>query len=515
MAFSRRSFAKALPFAGVSAMSLSELHAQGGVFNHGVASGDPLSDRVIIWTRVSPTSFFDNLPVEWVVAEDPAFSRIVRAGTTSTGAAFDYTVKVDVTRLNPGTTYYYRFTALGVTSVVGRTKTLPMGTLDRLRLAVCSCSNFPQGFFNSYRLIGQRADLDAVLHLGDYIYEYPEGGFGSGARLGRLPIPARETVTLEDYRLRLGQYRRDPDLQEAHRQHPWIVVWDDHESTNDAWRDGAQNHQPDTEGSWAVRRAASIQAWNEWMPVRETPFNGPGTIYRNFPFGNLADLVMLDTRLVGRDQQNRAQLADPNRQLLGVEQESWFLSQLSASAARSTRWRVIGQQVMMAQLVGPTGPFNVDQWDGYLAARNRFLSHLAANTINNNVVLTGDIHSSWATEISVNPFAAATAARQAVEFVGTSVTSNSGFEDPALAGPTEAQILGTHPHIRWVNLSRRGYMLVDINRDRAQAEWYFVRTITERRAEEDFGRAFATESGVSRLTQVTSPSSPKSAAPLA
>lgn len=239
MTLSRRSFYRTLSAAGIAASFLPEASAQNLTFRHGVASGDPLADRVILWTRVTPVAFQEVVSVEWIVAEDPALSKVVRRGVTSTGPLFDYTVKVDATRLEPGKTYYYQFTALGSSSPVGRTKTAPVGSLSRLRLAVVSCSNFPYGFFNAYRHLSQRADLDAVVHLGDYIYEYADGAYGSGASLNRVPFPNRETVTLSDYRLRYAQYRTDPDLQEAHRQHPWIIVWDDHESTNDSWKGGA------------------------------------------------------------------------------------------------------------------------------------------------------------------------------------------------------------------------------------------------------------------------------------
>jgi alkaline phosphatase D len=403
-----------------------------------------------------------------------------------------------------------------VPSPIGRTKTAPMGSLSRLRLAVVSCSKFPFGFFNAYRHLALRADLDAVVHLGDYIYEYADGVYGSGSSLNRVPFPPRETVTLSDYRQRYAQYRTDPDLQEAHRQHPWVIVWDDHESTNDAWKGGAENHQPETEGDWETRKAASIQAWMEWQPVRENVYEG-GTINRTIRFGNLADLIMLDTRLQGRDQQvgaNSPSLLDPTRTMLGRDQETWLNRQLSGSKARGARWRLLGQQTMMAQLLGPDGqPFSTDQWDGYPVARTQVLNYLAAEQIDNAVVLTGDIHSSWANEVAVNPFSPAAAERRAVEFVCTSVTS-PGIEDPVQAAQLEAGLLQT-PHIKYVNLTRRGYLLLDVDADRAQGEWYHVRTIRSRSPEADFARAFKTENGVSRLVAVSTPSSPKTgAAPL-
>jgi alkaline phosphatase D len=283
MPYTRRYFTTALAGAGPGVTFSPDLFAQSGAFPHGVASGDPLTDRVVVWTRVTIPNPGEFVTVEWDMASDPGFNRIVQRGITSTSAAYDYTVKVDVGRLQAGTTYYYRFILRGVgTSPIGRTKTLPLGSVSRLRFAVASCSNYPAGLFNAYRLIAGRADLDFVIHLGDYIYEYGEGTFGSGQTLGRIPSPNREIVTLGDYRMRYAQYRSDLDLQEVHRQHPFIVVWDDHESANDAWRDGAQNHQPDTEGEWAVRKAVATQAWHEWMPVRENP--SLGQIYRTFRF---------------------------------------------------------------------------------------------------------------------------------------------------------------------------------------------------------------------------------------
>jgi alkaline phosphatase D len=253
------------------------------------------------------------------------------------------------------------------------------------------------------------------------------------------------------------------------------------------------------------------------MPVRENP--SLGQIYRSFRFGDLVDLSMLDTRLAGRDRQvaaTSAAIADPNRSLLGAEQEEWFLRQLTNSKARSTRWRVVGQQVMMAQLLGANGaPFNPDQWDGYLASRNRFLDHLRAQAIDNVVVLTGDIHSSWANEIAVNPFSAGGNTPQAVEFVGTSVTSITGFEDPATAAATEGGVRSTHPHIKYVNLSKRGYLLVDVDRDRVQGEFYHLSTVRQRSTVEEFGRGFAAASGSNRLTEVTAPARPQNASPAA
>jgi alkaline phosphatase D len=511
MPISRRHFAQSMTAATTAVTATAQ---QTGIFRHGVASGDPLTNRVILWTRVTVAGD-ERVTVEWLVAEDAAMRRVVQRGVTSTNIGFDYTVKVDVTRLDPGRTYYYQFIANGVPSPVGRTKTLPVGNVARGRFAVVSCSNYPYGYFNAYRNIAARADLDFVTHLGDYIYEYGNQQYGDGAPLGRVPAPNKEITTLSDYRERYAQYRSDADLQEAHRQHPWIVVWDDHESANDAWVDGAQNHTPETEGDWNTRRAVAAQAWFEWLPVRENPYLG-GQIYRNFPFGNLMDLIMLDTRLAGRTQQvgaNGAGLLDGNRTLLGEEQEGWFFQQLSSSQSRGTRWRVVGQQVMMGQLLNPDGaPFNTDQWDGYPVARARLLGHLAASQIGNVTVLTGDIHSSWGNEVAGNPFVPGYRA-QAVEFVCPAVTS-PGIDDRAQATALQMQIGGTHPHVKYVELFRRGYLLMDVTPERVQGEWYHVRTIQERTRDEELGRVLFTAAGESRL-QAGTASAAGTGAPLA
>ena len=306
------------------------------VFRHGVASGDPLADRVILWTRVTPAAATGEVTVSWQVARDPKFGQVVSRGEARTGAARDFTVKVDVPRLAAGTTYYYRFESLGARSAIGRTRTLPREGVSRLRLGVVSCSNLPQGYFNAYACLARRADLDAILHLGDYIYEYPNKGYGDGTALGRIPSPDKEMVALQDYRARHAQYKADPDSQEVHRQHPFIVTWDDHEFTNNAWQGGAENHDPDQgEGDWSIRKAAAEQAYYEWMPIREDAQTKQSRIYRAFRFGDLATVYMLDTRVVGRDEQvlrdDTAAVELAGRQLLGAAQEGWLAEQMVTS----------------------------------------------------------------------------------------------------------------------------------------------------------------------------------------
>lgn len=501
----------------------------GSPFLHGVASGDPLDDRVVLWTRVSGDSGApETVVVAWVVSKDASFSRVVASGVTSTDESVDFTVKVDPSGLDAGTTYYYRFRALGHDSPIGRARTAPRGNVARARLAVVSCSNYPYGYFNAYAALARRADLDAVIHLGDYLYEYANGAYGDGTALGRVPTPDREIVTLSDYRARHAQYKTDADLQEAHRQHPFIVVWDDHEVTNDAWQNGAENHQAE-EGDFQERKAAAIQAYFEWMPIRAEKGDARGRVYRAFQYGKLLDLIMLDTRNAGRDQQpsdpcDFATIADPERQLLGQEQEAWFFAELTRSQRRGARWRLLGQQVMFAQLVNVLAPggciFNPDQWDGYAAARGRVLEKLASGGIDNVVVLTGDIHSSWASELTATPFDAAsydpTTGRGslAVELVTPGVTS-PGIDDATQAAQFGGAIRATHPHIKYVDLFHRGYALLDVTRERLQCEWYHVATIREPSTQETLANALQVESGSNHLTPAAASTARKDAPALA
>ena len=269
-----------------------------GLFQHGVASGDPMADRVILWTRVTPAAG-GTVSLDCVVATDATFSDVVVRRTLSTDVTVDYTVKTDVTGLQPATTYYYRFSSAGATSPIGRTRTLPARTATRLRLAVLSCSNLAQGYFNAYRRVAERADLDLVLHLGDYIYEH-----GASSGDVRVHEPAAETVTLGDYRTRYAQYRRDLDLQELHRQHPMIAIWDDHDIASNANVAGSQNHTEGAEGTWTARVAAALQAHYEWMPVRVVDAANPRKDYRSFSYGNLVDLMMLEERVLKENLRN-------------------------------------------------------------------------------------------------------------------------------------------------------------------------------------------------------------------
>lgn len=517
-AFNRRAFIAALTAAGMAPTTFAHSgHDRGGRdeirFAQGVASGDPLHDRVILWTRVTPRRAWDEVDGKWEVATDSKMRRVVSRGRFRTDVSRDFTVKIDADNLRPGRTYYYQFETQGMRSPVGRTRTLPVGRIEAARFAFVSCSNYPYGYFNAYRRVAERGDLDFVLHLGDYLYEYPLGGYANPVLTGiRDVVPANEIVTLADYRQRHALYKSDPDLQEAHRQHPFICVWDDHEATNDAWRDGAENHNPEEgEGDWQVRRRQAIRAYNEYMPVRSSSVFDD-RIYRRFRIGDLADLIMLDTRLHGRDLQaafktGQADLpvddpviSDASRTLLGWDQEQWLERQLWSSKQRGAAWRVLGQQVMMAQLSSTFGQtiINPDQWDGYRPARERLLRHLLDNEIANNVVLTGDIHSSWCSDLTLNPWDTAYdpttgAGVVGTEFVTPAVTSPGPIPDAATAAVVAGQLRSVSPHMKYIDLFRRGYGVLDITAERSQCEIYHVATIDAKDVGEQLAGVFVSE----------------------
>ncbi|MDT7837756.1 alkaline phosphatase D family protein [Aquabacterium sp. OR-4] len=545
---SRREFFKrsgAATVAAAATLPLSPLAgaATAAVFQHGVASGDPLADRVILWTRVTPPVLRSAISVQWLVATDAAFTRVVLRGQAKTHPARDYTVKVDAIGLQPGTTYYYRFTAEGADSPVGRTRTLPTGAVDHLRIAVASCSNHAYGLFNAYARIAERADLDLVLHLGDYLYEYGANQYGSL----RTPEPATEMVSLSDYRQRHAQYKRDADLQAAHRQHPFVCIWDDHEITNDTWKDGAENHQAATEGDYAARVAAGLQAYYEWMPIRAVDTRDLRKNHRAFKLGNLVDLLMLEERLSGRAQPLSATIATPfgngfvqagsfadaSRSLLGAEQESWLFNKLQTSTAR---WKMLGQGVMFAQLKLQGAPnaqgggvfLNSDQWDGYNPARNRVFDVIKGQTggppVGNVVVLTGDIHSSWAADLSQDPHNRDLASggydpvsgngSSAVEFVGTSISSPG--VDGDTSGNTANLLRGINPHFKFINLHKRGYMLLDVTPARVVGEFWHVDTVQSVSHVQTLAAAFEVREGSNRLqpaAQTTPKANPPALAP--
>ncbi|WP_026196063.1 alkaline phosphatase D family protein [Corynebacterium lubricantis] len=473
-----------------------------GVFMHGVASGDPLPASVILWTRVTPepgalpgSQLGGPVQVDWEVAVDPEFTQVVRRGSETTDASQDHTVHVDPFGLNPRTTYFYRFHALGFTSPVGTTKTAPAPTeaVDQLNLAVCSCANFESGYFQGYQDIADRAalgEIDLVVHMGDYLYEFASGEYPGKHGVVRTHTPMHTIRTLSDYRQRYGAYRRDASLQAAHGAVPWVVTWDDHEIADDAWEGGAKNHAQ-TDGDWYSRRDAAMQAYLEWLPVRGTSPSRGGKIYRSLSFGTLAEIHMLDLRSYrsAPGQFLPASRTDASRTIMGSEQFAWLHGRLSYSPAT---WDLIGTSVMMAPLnlkpldrsvakpladmvgidLGGT-PVNVDQWDGYVADRQRLLASLKGNT----VFLTGDIHSEWANHIEFNGEVVA------AEFVCSSISAPNiddlmGLpQDSQLAQLAESVVLEHNPHISHVDLDAHGYALATITESSVSMTWMRVNDV--------------------------------------
>ena len=479
-----------------------------------------MTNRVILWTRIGETN--GSPDVRWAVAADPAFARTVGSGTVRTAVERDFTVKVDVGGLEPASTYYYRFEVGAERSPIGRTRTLPGGAAERLRLGVVSCSNYPYGFFNVYGRLAARADLDAVLHLGDYIYEFENGRYGDGTPLNRVPRPPGETIALDDYRARYATYRSDPDLQEAHRQHPFITVWDDHELANNAWRDGAANHQSPAEGDWPARRAAAWRAYLEWMPVREQTDFLP-RLYRTFRFGGLADLVMLDARSL-RDQQvavdDLTAIADPRRTVLGPAQEAWLGDQLRESQRSETAWRLLGQQVMFARMTPAAQKVrNADSWDGYQGPRERVLDLLDQQRIKDVVILTGDVHSSWAMDVPRSPWDGYSARRGdgslAVEVTTPAISSPPIFAADGQGRERAAALRVMLPHLKFMDGQNRGYVLLDVTRERAHVDYFFVPTVDRRTEAETHAAALVCERGSSHLVEAGTPAPTQPAARLA
>ncbi|HYX32314.1 MAG TPA: alkaline phosphatase D family protein [Oligoflexus sp.] len=514
--------------------------SEGILFSHGVASGDPLQDRVILWTRALPqdVSKTPTVRISWEVALDPGFAALVNAGTAETSAERDFTVKIDAAGLQSGTRYYYRFRSKDLASPVGKTRTLVGDDAEQVRLAVVSCSNFPAGRFHVYKEISKLTDIDAVVHLGDYLYEYQRGGYASAqaAALGREVLPAHEILTLADYRTRYAQYRSDADLQALHQNHPFIAVWDDHEVANNSWREGAINHQAE-EGVFEFRKLQALQAYSEWIPVRPQAPDDNTIIYRSFKFGRLVALHMLDTRLAGRDQpllypdyfqadefdgiQLQADITDPDRSLLGPVQREWIEGQI---AQADTQWQVLGQQVLMGRMYLPGAlstqqislagfsrlvklatmaaqgvelsvadaeylaanrkllsfpalPYNLDAWDAFEAERQNILQAAKASA-SNLIVLAGDSHNAWA-----NDLVDASQEPCGVEFATPSVTSPGlevilGIPKEAVVA-TEQQVLSLIKNLRYTNINDRGYMITSFTESEATAEYFFVSGILD------------------------------------
>ncbi len=490
-------------------------------FEHGIASGDPAADGAVLWTRATPADASADVALEWHVADGPEAAPR-HTGRVVARAAADHTAKLEVTGLAPGRDYWFWFTdAAGTRSPTGRFRTLPRGAVDRLVLAVASCQLYPGGLFNAYADMAALPRLDAVLHLGDYIYEYGAGGYGAdiGRKLNRLPDPAHEIVSLSDYRRRHAQVKRDADMQAAHARAAFICVWDDHEVANDGWVGGAENHDPATEGNWAARKAAAMQAYFEWMPIRESRRGlGREAIFRSFEFGDLATLAMVETRLLARSEQVApkgqapasgdyaaalAEAARPDREMLGAQQQRWLEDVLARSVRANKPWQLLGNQVVMARVAGPdlekalgaekyaatlaripaayrdrlarslasysVGiPFSLDSWDGYPAARERlYQSFRRAGA--RPVVLSGDSHAAWSNDLYDDA-----GHLVAAEFGATAITSPSyGSLLPGLGKVLADQ----NREVVFCDQDSKGYTLLTLTPDAATAEHIAVSTI--------------------------------------
>jgi phosphodiesterase/alkaline phosphatase D-like protein len=544
-----------------------------------VASGDPTADSIVIWTRATPpprhpgdpvatpgSGLGEPLRVDWELAYDPEFGSVARHGTVTTSPRSDHTVKVDVTGLQAYTRYYYRFRAKGELSAVGRAQTAPdePHRIHALRFGLVSCSNYTGGYFGAYRALSERDDLDFVLHVGDYIYEYGNGAdrYGPAALVGKRDgIPATETIDLAGYRLRHALHKADPDLQRAHRQHSWITIFDDHEVANNTWSTGAENHTPGVEGVFATRRREAYEAYLEWMPFRlpdqhRVPHQGT-RFFKLFTFGPLGDLSVLETRQNRSEQIDvapftttgggfiptgipavDAALADPTRHLPEPEQLDW-LKRTVAGAGR--HWHLIGNQVVMTPVRFPGAALGVpasltllnsDQWDGYQADQAGLIAHLAAQpgSSGDAVVLTGDIHSSWAMDIPADR--TATYESTGVEFVCPSVTSDGFYElvraslpagtpTPAAVAATQGvtgAVAATNPWIKYLDGIGHGYTLIDVTPARVQADYYLTPAPTDALPDPrvdptvrpSYAHSWQTVAGSRRISPATGPVGPRS-----
>jgi len=531
----------------VSAGAVLSACGGGGVeqvqFAYGVASGDPLSDRVILWTHAKYAGNTGDVALTYEVATDNAFTRasVVTSGLVIATSSTSFTAKVDATGLEAGKTYFYRFKADGTISSVGKTRTLPASTATEVKFAVFSCANYPEGFFNVYGLASQ-SDAQYAIHLGDYLYEYQNGYYPTVPTASRIHEPSTEIISLAEYRTRHAQYKTDPDLKVLHASMPMIAVWDDHEVANNTYKDGAENHDATKEGSFSARKAAALQAYHEWMPVRTG--SDQNIIYRSFDFGSVLSLHMLDTRLIGRDKQveftdllnpttamaAQSTLASATRELLGSTQGTWLSGKIISSTAT---WQVLGQQVLMARMefpltvlsalnpatltdaaalqtglasinayvtakntpaslrtaaqaglmnttLNPKLGYNLDAWDGYPVAREKLLATiLAANK--KLVVLSGDTHNAWHSQLTLAGYISASQAGVKVgeEFATPSVAS-VGLENyfSTLPSASVKQIFeNVVDDLKWMDPSRRGYLKMTFTKTQAKGEWVFVSSV--------------------------------------
>ncbi|OQN96212.1 hypothetical protein B0A48_17719 [Cryoendolithus antarcticus] len=505
-------------------------------FTHGVASGDPYANSVILWTRISPqyedvnsnstvsgyVPLYNHGPkqvstapvcVNYKVSQSKDFKDCASEGTAYTSSDVDYTVKVEATGLQPFTRYYYQFTVCNSSkkSPLGRTKTAPHVNdhVSKVGLAVYSCSNYPFGFFNAYGNPARKDSVDYVIHLGDYIYEYAgDGDYGYGQSIGRVPKPEKIIYTLDDYRERHATYRSDLDLQLSHQTFPWIPVWDDHEVSDNTYRDGASelNNTEDSfvaDGGVSVdqRKMNAVRAYFEWMPIRQVEMDDNLRIWRSFSIGSLFDLIMLDTRQYDRSITDlywntdyiHAISNDAGRSMMGSRQENWFYNQLGSSAERGAAWRIIGSQTVFSKInesaaYGNVNPLDYDAWDGYQSNRNRTLNYLAENNIGNNIVISGDSHANWVSDLVWLDHAAYNASTGGAgtlgaEFAGTAVSSPCPYGQNITinnANNASRWLTGANPELQWSEIYYRGYFEMHFTYEEMTANYFGLPTIVTR-----------------------------------
>ena len=467
-------------------------------FYHGVASGDPLATSVIIWTRVTPDNI-NEIRVKWKISANSNMTQPIKTGTITTNGDRDYTVKVDVKGLVANTTYYYQFEVLKGKSIIGRTKTTAANDATEVKLAVVSCSNYEAGYYNAFARIAEKDDLNAVVHLGDYIYEYQPGGYGDPS-LDRKHLPAKEIITLADYRTRYAQYRLDKDFQKVHQMHPFITIWDDHEVANNVYKEGAQNHQPE-DGDFMTRKEVAKQVYFEWLPVRD---NAAKDIYRTVNFGNMVDLIMLDERLTGRtypvDSVSQSEFQAADRTMLGAKQLDWFKNELKTSDAT---WKVIGNQVIFSPCdisgLGFGSPVNLDAWDGYPYERNQISQFIANQPIDNVIITAGDTHSSWAFEVPSKDGNSSIA----IEIGTPSITSSNSDERTPVeqVKQAEAVLKARNPHLKYTDLRNHGYVVLSLTEAKMIAEWYYVDKLNAPSDKEMLGKRYAVKNGKAQLVE--------------
>lgn len=451
------------------------IHEKGYPFFHGVASGDATQHEVMLWTKISPEGNFVQLDVAWRISTDSLMLNIAGEGIAVATIEKNFCIKADAQNLEPGLWYYYEFETMGYRSPRGRTRTLPQGN-EEVSFAVFSCSDFQQGYFNAYRDALQRNDFDAAIHLGDFFYEY-----GASSSLSdRLHEPANELFVLEDYRMRYAQYMRDSNLSELRRQYPMYMIWDDHEFRNDCYTGGAAGHNENFFGPWMARQNAAMQAWYEWMPVREM---ADGNMYRSFDCGTLASLVFTDTRMDARSAQVSSLsplIGDTTRTMMSAEQMQWLVEESSNDQI----WNVVFSSVMLSPHISSSGyTIDSDLWDGYVADRNRMLAMLDIHDVNNFILVSGDFHSSRAMNIPDENYSDSLMTGSAgCEFTACAVTSY-----PHTVGDIES-FMELNPHIKFIEQTHNGYMLLHLSAEAAEAEWIYLSTVTSQDYESAFGK---------------------------